>query len=154
MSRKPETGLIGRVHKMLPRHIDAEKTHNPFRGGIWDVYYESPNGLLWVEYKWAERLPKVIDLGDPRKKPSLSKLQQTWGEQRVANDIPCAVCAGFGRGRDAVCVWWNNEWNTPLESAKARLRTVGEVVETIEFHIRRRYSEGVEWDTHRQWRTL
>lgn len=97
MARKPESTFIKNVHDKLQAaypEVYPEKTHNPFRGGIPDVWYDSPAGDMWVEYKWLPKVPSSIDLtgGD---RPWLSPLQARWLDRAACNGRTVAVVVGF-----------------------------------------------------------
>lgn len=120
MSAQPEGQYIAKIGKKLPDYVTAEKTHNSFRGGIFDMYYESPRGLLWVEYKWIPKMPvrdKTMIV------PDMSDLQLQWGLERHTNNIPCAVIVGIGKGRDSQGLWFDNPhvWSTGMSAKQARV---------------------------------
>lgn len=83
MAKQPEGTFIASVHKHLPEGLYRQKNHNPYNGGIADVWYSGERDL-WVEYKFLV-LPKrdttVIDLVGG-KEPSISRLQQEWLHSR------------------------------------------------------------------------
>lgn len=92
----PERRFIERVHRKLHTVSRLCTTGIMGANGVYDYYYEGPNkGILWVEYKAVpNKLPKLITLNNPAKKPSLSILQQRWGKQRTLNRVPNAVVLG------------------------------------------------------------
>ena len=96
MARKPENRFIKAVHDDLKvdyPFIYPEKTNNPFRGGIPDVYYDSPARDGWVEYKWFDKIPPVIRLSEGND-PPLSALQQHWINRAYDNGRNIAVIVG------------------------------------------------------------
>lgn len=94
MSTKPETNLITRIHKQLPTIVSYDKMANPFSAGVWDVYYDSPGGDGWVEYKFWNRLFTPVEFFDALGK-LLSPRQKHWGMQRYRNGRRVAVIVGF-----------------------------------------------------------
>lgn len=85
------------------------KTHNPFIGGVPDVWYSGPTGDLWVEYKFIV-LPKrdttVI-------RPDLSGLQSDWLRERYEEGRNVAVIVGCKEGGVvATSLWWEKEMTT------------------------------------------
>lgn len=99
MASKPENLFIGRVHKLLPPEIYHEKMANPYRGGTPDEYYEGPKGILWVEYKYLEKLPPKLCLTNLKGPTSVTPLQQKWLERAVANNVNACVILGFERNK-------------------------------------------------------
>ena len=94
MSTKPETTFYTSVHKHLPTELYRMKTHNPFIGGVPDMWYSGQTGDLWVEYKFI-MLPKrdttVI-------RPDLSGLQSDWLRERYGEGRNVAVIVGCKDG--------------------------------------------------------
>jgi hypothetical protein len=132
MAPKPENVFRGKVHKLLPRKIYQMKTSSPYLGGVWDDYYESPAGMLWVEYKFIEKLPRGVLL------PDMSPLQLNWGDRLLANGRPCAVCVGVGRGRGAQGVWFTDgAWITGTPVPELELLTIQQIADMIEESIGR-----------------
>lgn len=85
MASGPETRFIASIHKLLPPvdEFYRMKNHNEYNAGIADCWYSGKRDL-WVEYKWVDlpaRASTIIDI-TAGKKPSLSKLQAEWIEQR------------------------------------------------------------------------
>lgn len=90
---KPENQLISNIHKHLDSSIWCEKTANPYRRGMPDVYYEAPGSFLWAEYKWfPKETVRDIDL-----RCHLTPAQQAWLERAHTNHIPTVVIAGCPR---------------------------------------------------------
>lgn len=90
---KPENQLIASVHKWLDPAIYREKTANPYRRGMPDVYYEAQGTVLWAEYKWFPReTSRAVDLRN-----HLTPNQQAWLERAHGHGIPVAVIVGCPR---------------------------------------------------------
>lgn len=106
MPVKPETQLIKHVHDRLLAMDDAvypEKTHNPYRAGIPDVYYDYPGHDMWVEYKYLDKLPpKIAVAHDPTNtvKPLMTALQCRWGERAHHNGRIFRTVVGIGGGKN------------------------------------------------------
>jgi hypothetical protein len=92
MSRKPETVFIASVHKHLPKDLYRIKNNNPFAGGQADVWYSGMRADLWVEYKFAARVPKTGLSAD------LSELQKIWLHDRHKEGRNVAVIIGTKEG--------------------------------------------------------
>ena len=113
MSQKPETKFINKVDRHIPE-VYAEKTNNPFRGGIADKWYSGDRGDLWVEYKYLPRIPMT-----KRILPDLSPRQQLWLAERHTEGRNVAVVVGCPQGG---VIYRNLEWMSPLSAAEFRLR--------------------------------
>ena len=109
MSVKPENAYIKRVHDRLDAAVHREKTHNRFRRGMPDVYYEGTQACLWVEYKWHPTRPHTLNVAK-----MCSPLQQRWLRRAANNGRPVAVILGcpFG-GVILPQLEWENPLNTP-----------------------------------------
>lgn len=105
---KPENVMIAHIHKNFHPEVYKMKTHNAYLGGPWDTYYETYGEVLWVEYKYTEKLPRITDLCDLSKKTCLSKLQQDWGERLHRNAINNAVILGWGIRQDRKFMVFDN----------------------------------------------
>lgn len=90
MSSGPENRFIKSINNVLKLDIHCEKMHNPFRGGTFDVWY-SGKFDLWVEYKWTNKLGKVVV-------PDLSPLQLLWGRDRYKEGRNVCVIVGHPSG--------------------------------------------------------
>lgn len=88
----PENRFIKSLHKALPKAVYAEKMHNPYRGGTFDVWYSAKKDL-WVEYKWIPNVPKTSTIV-----PALSPLQLAWGRGRHQEGRNVAVIVGCPEG--------------------------------------------------------
>lgn len=102
MAAKPETTFIASVHRHFKdgRKPYAMKNHNPFVGGIADVWYSGMYNDVWVEYKYIvlpKRKDTVIDL-TAGKKPMLSVLQQAWLRNRFDDGRKVLIVVGFKEG--------------------------------------------------------
>lgn len=95
MSKKPESRFIDRVHRQLSEKVYKQAFTSKFSNGTPDRYYEGPKGVLWIEYKYIDKLPNVVNLTDISKKPCLSKLQQNWLIRAHKNNIQVGVALGY-----------------------------------------------------------
>jgi len=105
VSRKPETTFIASVHKHLPKDLYRLKNNNPFAGGIADCYYSGMKADLWVEYKFAARVPKTGLTAD------LSELQKVWLHDRHKEGRNIAVIVGT---KDGGIVLRNLAWENTI----------------------------------------
>lgn len=135
---KPESQYIKKIGDKMPSSITKEKTHNSFRGGIFDMYYEATYGLLWVEYKWIPALPvrpttMIV--------PDMSELQLAWGAERYANNIPCAVLVGVGKGAKSQGIWFDSPaaWSAGIMRGNAWLMSNQEAAHQIVLSIGRKH---------------
>lgn len=96
MPAKPETRLIQRVHRALDPSVYAEKTNNPYRAGIPDVYYEGPTrlGMAWVEYKYRPTNFKAYTTWDEMFALA-SAHQQRWMARAHGNSKKVGMVVGF-----------------------------------------------------------
>lgn len=108
-----EASYIRSVNKYLPPAVHAEGMHNVYRGGTPDVYYEGPDGCLWAEYKFFEKLPPTINLvrHTAKTKPMLSVLQQVWLERAHGNQQAIAVIVGSPEGG---LILYGLSWQKPI----------------------------------------
>lgn len=126
---KPETLFIQKIHKTLDKKIYREKMNNPYRGGTPDVYYELPSGkILWVEYKFIDKLPRAHVL-------RLSELQKRWLRRAYRNSVPVAVILGWKEGRTSNGVIFTepDDWvvTHKKDSIIDRQMSVAEIAEWI-----------------------
>lgn len=90
----PENTFIAAVHKHLPPDLYRMKNHNPYNGGIADVWYSGLVTDLWVEYKF-EVLPKRDDTVVPI---DLSLLQREWLTRRHREGRNIGIIVGCKEG--------------------------------------------------------
>lgn len=93
MATKPENRFRGKVHAKLDERVYQEKTNNPYRGGTPDDYYEGESNILWVEYKYVPKIPKVLNMSK-----LVTALQNRWLTRAHRNNKPTAVIVGFEAG--------------------------------------------------------
>lgn len=120
---KPENRFIGRVHKKIPL-VYSDKTNNPYKGGIPDVFYSGCEGDLWVEYKYIPALPKRANT---QIIPDLSALQLQWLTRRKREGRNVAVIVGCPTG--GVILTDEVTWVEGLRAQDfvARMHTTAEV---------------------------
>jgi hypothetical protein len=124
----PERTFVVGVNKHLDPDLHHEGMANPYRGGTPDQWYSGRGADLWVEFKWVV-LPKRSDTlisivaSTPKKKPSMSVLQQNWNFDRRAEGRNCWVIIGSNLG-GLVCKddTWAQSWRTDefIASLKSR----------------------------------
>lgn len=98
MARKPENTFRQSVHRHLPSEVYQEKMANPYQGGAPDDYYEGSSDILWVEWKYYQKLPLSVDLLNTKASVKLSKLQHCWLTRAHTNGRNVAVIAGSSQG--------------------------------------------------------
>lgn len=123
----PENNFIARVNKHVVSY--AEKTNNPYRGGMPDVYYEGERHL-WVEYKFIV-VPKrdttlII--------PDLSELQKLWLRRCHTNTKRARVIVGCKEG--GVVLSQPAGWEAGMTTADFKLymlkaRELGEHIDSL-----------------------
>lgn len=92
--QKPETVFTTRFNKKvqsLNKDVYIEKTNNRFRRGVPDFYYEGPEGILWAEAKWVEKIPWTVVTSGPELFPD----NASWFHQ---------------------CMWLSRAWKHNLRS--------------------------------------
>lgn len=96
MARTPEGKFTDTINRRLPPEIHHESCTSPFRSGTPDQYYEGPEGVCRIEYKFikTQKLPAVIELGNEKKKYALSEKQNNWLTRAFYNDVKVAVVLG------------------------------------------------------------
>lgn len=103
---KPETSLIANIHKHLDARIYREKTNNPYRRGMPDVYYEASGTVLWVEYKWLpKQTVRAVNI-----ERLLSPNQYEWLLRAESNCIATAVLVGCPH---RAALFFDGAWKTP-----------------------------------------
>jgi len=105
---KPEAAAVAAVNKKLHTAVWHEGNGGGFVNGKPDQYYEGPAGALWIEYKFALKLPRLLNLCNVGKSPSLSKLQHAWVNRAHTNGVNVAVV--LLTKEDGNHVFTNREW--------------------------------------------
>lgn len=127
MSSKPENAFIKAIHRQFDRvgrGPYAEKMHNPYRGGTWDVWYSGAGVKsrdLWVEYKW---LPKIPARETTLILPELSALQLAWGANRYEEGRNVAVILGCPEGG---VVYLDMAWEEELAPSQFRAQLMSKL---------------------------
>lgn len=105
------------VHKHLPREVYRMKNHNPYVGGVPDVWYSAHPRDLWVEYKFAPSVPQrgVVDA----KRINLSTLQSDWLAKRHTEGRNVAVIVGVPAGG---VIMRDLEWEVGLSPTEFKAR--------------------------------
>jgi len=68
----------------LPGVVYAWKIHDNITSGILDAYFSGTARDFWIEFKFAEKLPKSINLVTRTHVPCLSGKQLRWIDGRYA----------------------------------------------------------------------
>lgn len=103
------------------------KNHNPYVGGVPDVWYSGMRADLWVEYKFI-----VIPKRDRTMiEPDLTGLQKDWLMERDREGRSCKVIVGCKEGG---VIW--KDWTQPLstKSFREQLITRKDIARYITFH--------------------
>ena len=98
MARKPEATFRDAVDRHLPATVHRQGGATTFSNGTPDRYYEGRGGVLWAEYKYAPKLPKVLDLVHGASTPKLSALQARWLRRAAGNGVAVCVVLGWPEG--------------------------------------------------------
>lgn len=96
---KPETHVNNRfrdaVRPVIPG-ILIEKTNNPYKGGILDLYVEHFRFVGWIETKHSKRKARAEQvLPTAAIVNKVSKLQEERFIMHLNNEIPCFLLCGF-----------------------------------------------------------
>lgn len=86
-----ESGYTRAVNKKLPKNVFAWKINARYAGGVPDCWYSSPDGDMWVEFKYLPKLPKKLTA-------KLSALQKEWLNKRFDEGRKVAVIVGSPEG--------------------------------------------------------
>lgn len=120
MARKPEATFKTSVHKYLDRtNIYFASLGGGYVAGVPDVYYESENFVLWVEWKFLPSIPPIVDLTNQKAKTKLSPLQQQWLSRAHYNGVTVAVICGC---KDGGVIFTGDSWKKPLTRAEFQVR--------------------------------
>lgn len=119
----PENRFIQNIHKRLKQGIYREKTHNSFRGGTPDVFYEGKASMFWVEYKFLSVRPKKAFT------PKLSELQKRWLKRNYENGFDPLVIVGFPKG--GVILQTPYVWENQVPVGKADMYSYDGIAEYL-----------------------
>ena len=87
-----EHSFIKSVHRKLPPEIFKWKIHDTYTGGVPDVMYGGPSGILFAEYKYVPKLPAREST---LIKTTLAPLQIQWLNRMVACGQSAVVIVGI-----------------------------------------------------------
>lgn len=124
MASKPETNFIKKIHRRLSREVYREKMANPYRGGTPDVYYEGPQGVLWVEYKYWQTVKRIF-----KPKDVVSPLQWLWIQRAHDNNVNIVTIVGY---RDGGVIIYPNDDVVLGSQFKNRLQPTADLISWIE----------------------
>lgn len=119
---QPEGRFIDRVHRYLPSHIHQQSMRGIFHNGTPDRYYEGPDGILWVEYKWRKSKPRKPLT------PALTALQRRWLNRAYGNGVEVAVIVGCP---DGGYILTHGEWDNPIPVSTLSLCSVEDISKWI-----------------------
>lgn len=123
----PENTFINWVNKRLSSDVYCEKTHNDYRGGTPDVYYEGTScksRMFWVEYKFLKTPPKHSFT------PKLSQLQKRWLRRNYKNGHYPLVIVGHPDG--AYILTHPDEWEQKTQVDDVELYSKFETVRYLQ----------------------
>lgn len=131
MAKKPEAQFRDGVHKYLPK---MEKVHHEGVGGAYskgipDQYYDGKCYDLWIEWKYANHIPKNLNLLNTTS-PKLSEHQQRWLKRAYNNGRNVCVIVGFPEGGIILSAMaWEETW--PKEIIKEMIMSRKELAQYI-----------------------
>ena len=97
----PERSYIDKVHRQIDPEWNLYKQANTGlmgANGTPDYYYEGFKSVVWIEYKYVQKLPARFDMVDPSCRFKLSPLQRRWLNRAVKNQVRVAVVLGSEEG--------------------------------------------------------
>ena len=103
-----EHSFIKSVHRKLPTSMVQWKIHDTFTGGVPDVMYGGPSGILFVEYKY---IPKLPVRETTVQKTSLRPLQIQWLNKMVGCCQKAALIIGV---EDYAVILLAKEWTANI----------------------------------------
>jgi hypothetical protein len=98
-----ESTYLRSVNKKLPKTVYVWKIADQFTSGVPDCWYSSPDGDLFVEWKYTKSLKRSHT-------PQLSELQKLWLNERHAEGRNVAVIVG---STDGCLILTDGKWNAP-----------------------------------------
>ena len=115
MAVKPEAQFRSGVHKYLPSKeiVHREAVGSGYSVGTPDQWYDGCAYDLWIEWKYAPKIPKVLNLLNTTT-PKLSDHQQNWLERAYRNGRNVCVIVGFPEGG---IILSEMAWEQPLPKA-------------------------------------
>jgi hypothetical protein len=130
MTRKPEATFRDAVDRHLPATVHRQGGATTFSNGTPDRYYEGRGGVLWAEYKYAPKLPKVLDLVHGTSTPKLSALQARWLRRAAGNGVAVCVVLGWPEGG---VILPGTEWSylLPADRLREKMLTKREIAVEI-----------------------
>lgn len=99
-----ESQFITSIHRKLHKDVFRWKISDRFTAGIADAYYSGVKGDLWIEYKFAKNVPKMV-------LPNLSALQVKWLAERYKEGRNVAVIYGTPKH---CMIYRNRAWEIPM----------------------------------------
>ncbi|MDQ3273755.1 MAG: hypothetical protein M3Q39_01665 [Actinomycetota bacterium] len=117
MAAKPESTYTQSINRQkVLKETYYEKTNNPFRSGIADMWYSGERGDLWVEYKYEPSLPKIKEY-----RPDLSPRQVKWLGDRHDEGRKVAVILGLPEGG---VIYTDKSWLLEFKQAELLARSL------------------------------
>ena len=118
MASKPESTFTRSILKHLPATVYHMKNHNPYVGGIPDLWVSGNRGDAWIEMKFLPRVPQRAIV---RPFTLLSELQLKWLKGRYEEGRTVAVVVGCP---DGGIILRDQEWEWEYDPQMFRDRLV------------------------------
>lgn len=120
MATKPESTYKNSVHKYLPEKVHKESVGSGYSKGTPDCWYDGCSYDLWIEWKYASKIPKTLNLLNTTP-PKLSVHQQEWLSRAHKNGRNIIVIVGFPTGS---LILHDLEWMQPLSKQLIETRLI------------------------------
>jgi hypothetical protein len=117
----PERSYINKVHQQIIPEWNLHKqasTGMMGANGTPDYYYEGFKSVVWIEYKYVEKLPARFDIVDPSCRFRLSALQRAWLNRANKNQVNVAVVLGSVEG---ALIITRGRWEEQIDTHKNRV---------------------------------
>lgn len=101
------------ITRRLPEVVYAWKIHDNITSGIPDCYFSGPARDLWIEFKYASKLPKSINLVTRPGSPCLSPKQTNWLDRRYKEGRNVAVVLS---NQQHSIILINGDWHNTLDT--------------------------------------
>ena len=106
-----EHTFIAKIHKRLPPDVFRWKINDTNQAGVPDAMYRGPAGLLFVEYKWLNSLPKKETTPV---KINVSPIQSNWLMGHYSHGQKIAVIVGTPE--NGALIHTKTSWRFPINN--------------------------------------
>jgi hypothetical protein len=121
--------------------VYAWKIHDNITSGIPDAYFSGPARDLWIEFKFANELPKQINLVTRQGHPCLSHKQTNWLDRRQAEGRNVAVVLS---NMQSSIILINGDWHDTIDTTTQMTLSRQQVAEWITHQATRKR---MKWET-------